>query len=340
MRLVPPHARVPAPVSALALFAWLACTACPGSLSYPPEAFGGGDDAGSTTTPQEAGNGSCPDVPTMFAHTCGVSGCHDANTKAQALDLASPNVAMRLVGVPATEGAGLLIDTKSAAQSVVYTKLLQPPPFGSRMPLTGALDDATIQCVLTWVTSQAGSNQPGPDGGPPPMVDAGMQPMEAGPTFATMRVAAGQTAAVNDAQGNAWGADVNYTGGMAYVESTPVSIAGTDTPALYNGQRYGNPSFTYQFTVPNGAYTVTLKFAELYVNGPGMRQFGIAINGTAVETNFDIYAAAGGMNTAIDKSYPVNVTGGMIQLSFTTGAIQFPKVDAIEVSQGSGDGGM
>ena len=340
MRPTSPAIRIPGPVSALALLTWLACTACPGSLGYPPEAFAGGDDAGTTMTAQEGGPGSCPDVPTMFAHTCGVSGCHDATTKAQALDLASPNVAMRLVGVPATEGAGFLIDTTSAPQSVVYTKLLQPPPFGSRMPLTGALDDATIQCVLTWVKSQAGGNQPVVDGGPPPMVDAGMQPMEAGPTFATVRVAAGQTAAVNDAQGNAWSPDANYTGGMPYVESMPVSIAGTDSPALYNGQRYGNPSFDYQFTVPNGPYTVTLKFAELYVNGPGMRQFGIAINGTAVETNFDIYAAAGGMNTAIDKSYPVTVTGGMIQLSFTTGSIQFPKVDAIEISQGSGDGGM
>ena len=118
-----------------------------------------------------------------------------------------------------------------------------------------------------------------------------------------------------------------------------MTIAGTDSSVLYNGQRYGDPSFSYQFAVPNGTYTVTLKFAELFVTGPGMRLFDIAINGTTVETSFDIYATAGAMNTAIDRSYPVDVSGGQIQIDFTQGSIQFPKVDAIQITQGSGDGG-
>jgi hypothetical protein len=345
MRVIAPAIRVPVPVSAVALLAWLTCTACPGTLAYPADAFLQPDDAGVTTS--EAGTGpagSCPDIPTTFAHSCGVSGCHDSTTKAQGLDLSSPGVASRLVGVPASEGAGFLIDATVPANSVVYTKLTSTPPFGARMPLTGPLDDATVQCVLTWVTAEVGSGQPVADGGGPPVTDGSPagQDAEAGPTFSTIRVAAGQTAAVNDAQGSAWAADSDFTGGTAYVESTPVAISGTDTPALYNGQRYGNPAFSYQFTVPNGTYTVTMKFAELYVNGPGMREFGIAINGTTVETNFDIFATAGAMNTAIDKSYPVTVSGGTIQIDFTAGAVQFPKIDAIEIGQGSGgnDAGM
>jgi hypothetical protein len=65
-------------------------------------------------------------------------------------------VVSRLVGVKATGGPGFLIDTSGATKSVLYTKLLQPPPFGSRMPLAGApLDSATMQCVLAWVTTEA-----------------------------------------------------------------------------------------------------------------------------------------------------------------------------------------
>jgi chitinase len=144
---------------------------------------------------------------------------------------------------------------------------------------------------------------------------------------------------VTDAQGRSWGADVSYTGGTAAVESTPVSIANTDSPVLYNGQRYGNPSFSYAFPVPNGTYTVTLKFAELYVAGPGQRLFDIVLDGTTVESAFDIYATAGAMNTAVDRSYPVTVSNAQIKIDFSQGTIQFPKVDAIQIAQGSPDGG-
>jgi len=64
-----------------------------------------------------------------------------------------------------------------------------------------------------------------------------------------------------------------------------------------------------------------------------MRLFGIAINGTTVETSFDIYAAAGAMNAAVDESYPVTVTGGQLQIAFTQGTVQFPKVDAIQIAR-------
>ena len=81
----------------------------------------------------EAGT-ACPDIPTMLAKSCGTSGCHDSTTQAEALDLVSPDVAARLVGVPASEGAGLLIDPGTPSDSVLYTKLLPNPPFGARMP--------------------------------------------------------------------------------------------------------------------------------------------------------------------------------------------------------------
>jgi hypothetical protein len=337
-----------APMVLAGSLALLLGAGCAGSLSDPGAfAIAGSEDAGVTV---EAGVGSdaseasaapsCPDVPSLFVKSCGESGCHDAKTQAQGLDLVSPGVASRLVGVTTTEGTGLLIDPGAPSQSVVYTKLLASPPFGARMPTGAPLDDATIACVLTWVTAQAAvatkdAGVVDSGSGRPDASDAGSGTV----AFTPLRVAAGQTTPVTDAQQQTWAADTDFTNGTAAVETTQVAIANTDAPALYNGQRYGNPSFSYTFTVPDGAYTVTLKFAELYVTGPGMRLFDVAINGTTVESAFDIYAAAGAMNTAVDRTYPVMVEGGAIQIDFLQGSIQFPKVDAIQIVQSAPDGG-
>lgn len=322
--------------------------ACPGSLpdaaAFLDPASGAGDAGGAAASdgaaaPVGEAGGGCPDIPTKFAQTCGAAGCHDSTTRAEALDLVSSGVASRLIGVPASEGAGLLIDPAAPTSSVLYTKLLAKPPFGARMPTAMPLDEATTGCVLAWVTAQASAG-PIADGGAATAGDAGVPDAATdaggGSVFEPVRVAAGQTSAVADAQGVMWSADGQFTGGTAAVEATPVAIAGTDSPALYNGQRYGNPGFSYQFTVPDGTYVVTLKFAELYVTGPGMRVFAVAINGQTVEPSFDIYAAAGAMNKAVDRTYPVTTTGGTLAITFTAGAVQVPKVDAIAISQGDG----
>jgi hypothetical protein len=328
----------------LAALAWAGCA---GTLTDPAAFMDEAGDSGTVNVGVDApAAASCPDVPTTFVQSCGTSGCHDATTKAEGLDLWSPGVASRLVGVAASEGVGLLIDPSAPSKSVVYTKLLPAPPFGARMPTGGKLDDATIQCVLAWVTTEASTGSPTGDAGALQGPDAAAgSDATAGDTgsvspFATIRMAAGQTSAVTDAQGQTWSADADYTGGTPAVEATMVPIAMTDSPVLYNGQRYGDPSFSYEFAVPDGTYTVTLKFAELYVTGPGMRIFGIAINGTTVEPSFDIYATAGAMNAAVDRSYPVTVSGGKIQIALSQGSVQFPKVDAIQIAEGAaGDGG-
>jgi thermitase len=132
--------------------------------------------------------------------------------------------------------------------------------------------------------------------------------------------------AVTDASGISWSADAYFSGGAAY--STAASIANSSNP-IYQDCRYG--TFTYTFPVANGNYTVILKFAELYMIGPGQRQFNVALNGTQVLTNFDIFAQAGGEFLAIDRSFPVTVTNGQIQIQFTNGAANNPLVNGIEI---------
>jgi hypothetical protein len=139
----------------------LACEACAGTLDDPvrfeTQALGDGG--------LMDGGGACPDIPNdLFVQTCSTAGCHGTVDKIQGLDLQSPNVAARLVNVRAT-GGGLLIDPVNPSQSVVYTKLTPTAPFGARMPAgKPALDDATVACVLLWVSENNGS-APSDDGG-------------------------------------------------------------------------------------------------------------------------------------------------------------------------------
>ena len=129
-------------LGAIALLA--ACTGCPGSLDDPGRFF------------VNSSPGNCTDVPqTIFLPVCATALCHSAKDKTQGLDLQSTDVASRLVGAPSTEGPGLLVDPSSPESSVLYTKVTASPPFGVRMPFNAPpLDDASVACVLQWITEQ------------------------------------------------------------------------------------------------------------------------------------------------------------------------------------------
>jgi hypothetical protein len=146
---------------------------------------------------------------------------------------------------------------------------------------------------------------------------------------------AGGGGAYTDANGVTWSADA-YWSSSAYPNDTcwtAYAIANTNNPLLYDTCRWG--LFTYTFPVVNGNYTVTLKFAELYMAGAGQRVFNVAINGTPVLSNFDIFAQAGGAQIALDKSFAVSVSNGQIQIQFTAGAANWPTVNGIDIKPGS-----
>jgi Malectin domain len=142
----------------------------------------------------------------------------------------------------------------------------------------------------------------------------------------TLLINAGGGAYV-DPSGQTWSADYGFSGSPTC--ATGNAIANTTTPALYQTCRWGN--FTYSFAVPNGYYNVTLKFAEMAFNGPGQRQFNVAINGNQVLSNFDIFAQAGGAFIATDQTFPVTVTGGEITIQFSQGAADYPNIGAIQI---------
>jgi hypothetical protein len=110
---------------------------------------------------------TCGDAPEeIFLPNCTGTGCHNSQDKAQGLDLQSPNLATRLIGVPATEGPGLLIDPTTPSSSVLYAKVTAIPPFGARMPLGATpLSSQTISCVLAWITQEATAAPSGSEAG-------------------------------------------------------------------------------------------------------------------------------------------------------------------------------
>ncbi|MCL5667137.1 MAG: DUF2341 domain-containing protein [Patescibacteria group bacterium] len=142
----------------------------------------------------------------------------------------------------------------------------------------------------------------------------------------TYRVNVGGSA-YTDPAGVVWSADKNYSGGNNYGVSS--AIANTNASALYQTSRYGG--FAYNFNVPNGAYQVKLKFAETYWAGAGNRLFNVSLNNSQILTSFDIFAQAGGINKALDKTFTVNVIDGKISLQFTTMSDN-AMVNAIEIT--------
>jgi chitinase len=106
-------------------------------------------------------------------------------------------------------------------------------------------------------------------------------------------------------------------------------VAGTTDDVLY--QKYRLLAGEYRFTLPNGTYDVTLKFAEPSVSVVGGRVMKITAEGIVLENKLDIFAMAG-KSTALDLTYPVTVTDGVLNLAFArNGGSNDPIVSAIQV---------
>ena len=136
---------------------------------------------------------------------------------------------------------------------------------------------------------------------------------------------------------NSFVADEDFTGGSAYsVTNTitiPAGVSATAAPAaVYQSARQGTSTYTIPGLTAGTSYNVRLHFAELYFSAAGDRKFNVAVNGTTVLTNFDIYATAGAKYTAAVEQFSATAnSSGDIVVAFTNGAIDQPMVNGIEV---------
>jgi N-acetylneuraminic acid mutarotase len=128
-----------------------------------------------------------------------------------------------------------------------------------------------------------------------------------------------------DSFGNLWWSDRYFSGGVT--ATYPQGIANTTDDTIYDSERAG--TFSYQIPVANGDYTVRLHFAELLMQSPGARQFGVSVEGSRVLTRFDIYAQAG-KGALVTRSFPVTVTDGVLSVGFT-GVVENAAVQALDV---------
>ncbi len=131
-------------------------------------------------------------------------------------------------------------------------------------------------------------------------------------------------------------ADTGYNQGNEYSDTSTTintsAVGNAVSQAVYQTCRW-NSAFTY--TIPGLAagktYTVQLDWAELTFQGAGQREFNVAINGSQILSNFDVYATAG-YKTALAKQYAVAAnSSGQIVIAFSRGAADNPFISAIEI---------
>ena len=149
-------------------------------------------------------------------------------------------------------------------------------------------------------------------------------------------VNAGGNAYVDPTTGDLYATDRAFsTSGFGYVggtaRSTNAAIGGTERDPLYQDLRQGMSA--YRFAVPNGVYRVDLSFAELQLKKAGARVFSVSLEGSAVISNLDVFAAAGGQRVAYDRSFTVEVTDGVLDVGFLAQRGDQPIVNAILVTE-------
>jgi len=127
---------------------------CPGTLR-DKELYEAALDGARPNDGAGADTGPCGDVVArIFVPTCGGTSCHGSSAPQQDLDLVSPGLASRVVGVAAKGCAVMLADPADPEGSLIYQKLLPAPPCGSPMPLARPpLSRADAACVLGWIAA-------------------------------------------------------------------------------------------------------------------------------------------------------------------------------------------
>ena len=130
--------------------------------------------------------------------------------------------------------------------------------------------------------------------------------------FPNVRVNAG---GIRYQSGNiTYAADTGSTGGGAFIQTT-TTIGGTSEQPVFQKQRAGASTLSYSLPTADGAYVVTLLFAEIQGASVGANTFKIIVNGQTVDNAFDIRAFADPY-TALRRTFYTTVTGGNLTLQF------------------------
>jgi hypothetical protein len=162
---------------------------------------------------------------------------------------------------------------------------------------------------------------------------------QSGTTFTDFIAIAAGGPAISNATGgdSSFVADVDFSGGSDNTHTTNtinLTQPGVNAApmAVYQYGRAGVTTYTIPGLVANSSHTVLLHFSENYYSAAGKREFNVAINGTPVLTNFDIYATAGAEYKAVVETFTATAnSAGDIVIAFTKGADNQPLIMGIEI---------
>lgn len=117
--------------------------------------------------------------------------------------------------------------------------------------------------------------------------------------------------------------DTGFSGGATNAYPDKIDVSGVANPApqsLYRTERWAPFTYTIPNLTPGASFTVRLHFAETAFTAAGQRAFNVAINGTTVLPNYDIFADAGAEFKATEKNFTATADGsGKITIAFTAG---------------------
>lgn len=143
-----------------------ALSGCPGVLCDGTDA----NDDGLIDACPPFKSGPCNAVTDIFPTQCADAACHNPTDAIAGLDLVSPDVASRVVGQQASTAdmctGRLLVDPNAPEDSLLYSKLNDPPPCGVQMPFSKPeLTEPEKQCVLDWIKTLGGGGSTTTAGG-------------------------------------------------------------------------------------------------------------------------------------------------------------------------------
>ncbi|MGA9670542.1 MAG: fibronectin type III domain-containing protein [Terracidiphilus sp.] len=149
-------------------------------------------------------------------------------------------------------------------------------------------------------------------------------------------------AAGGPAQSNANGGDSPFVadeyfngGGDNGAVKTTINLtqpgANSAPMGVYQNGRVGVSTYTIPGLAAGAEYAVLLHFAETYFTAAGDREFDVAINGSTVLTNFDVFSSVG-QNAALVEEFTATAnSNGQIVIALTDGAVNQPLIMGIEI---------
>ena len=139
-------------------------------------------------------------------------------------------------------------------------------------------------------------------------------------------------AAIGTALTGDWSEDAFRTSGTTVGETFSATQIGTlagipaalFTTAAEASSANAGQSLNFNLPVPNGGYTLTLYFADPQATASGQTVFNIVANGTTLQSNYDIFAAAKAAyndgHHAVSLTLNVTISGGQgLALDFVNG---------------------